>query len=505
MNNIRDTLTNMINLKLPHGGYSGTGQQLKNEIETKASKSGDTFTGPIRASKGIGLNLNEILSFNAANSGVGWGIWERSSDGMLIIGKRSGTGEYQQIQKINTSGNTFFINDIYANGNSKVYHATNKPSKSDVGLENVDNTSDDKKDVLSATKLKTARLIGGVPFDGSKNIELPGVDKEGTQNAPSANKLKTARNIVIGNKSYTFDGQNDISYSLQDIGAISRNGDSISSKINFGINVGQVCFGIGQGFNFRMYETADGILRLNSYRDNGEEIYRNSLQINHNGEITIDNGNLPLINTLKQHRTDLDFLGTNKLDRTNGTYNGFLKFGYNTHGIEFNGPGLGYKIYEQSSSGALKIEHTHNGVSNGSFSYLDGSSTGRILTSNGYCPFPVGGVYISSSITNPATIWQGTTWKRILGRDIIGVDENQSEFNSVNKEGGSKTHTLIINEIPSHIHRARRSNNAGGSGKGNLGGSDSPDSWNDTSSTGGGQAHNNLQPYITKYIWERTA
>ena len=34
MNNIRDTLTNSINTKLPHGGYGGTGQQLKNEIDT---------------------------------------------------------------------------------------------------------------------------------------------------------------------------------------------------------------------------------------------------------------------------------------------------------------------------------------------------------------------------------------------------------------------------------------------------------------------------------------
>ncbi|MGL5855602.1 MAG: head fiber protein, partial [Cetobacterium sp.] len=38
MNNIRDTLTNMINLKLPHGGYGGSGQQLKNEIDSKEPK-----------------------------------------------------------------------------------------------------------------------------------------------------------------------------------------------------------------------------------------------------------------------------------------------------------------------------------------------------------------------------------------------------------------------------------------------------------------------------------
>lgn len=38
MNNIRDTLTDVINLKLPHGGYGGSGQQLKNEIDEAPQK-----------------------------------------------------------------------------------------------------------------------------------------------------------------------------------------------------------------------------------------------------------------------------------------------------------------------------------------------------------------------------------------------------------------------------------------------------------------------------------
>lgn len=43
MNNIRDTLTNSINTKLPHGGYNQSAQTLKNEIDTKVSKAGDTI------------------------------------------------------------------------------------------------------------------------------------------------------------------------------------------------------------------------------------------------------------------------------------------------------------------------------------------------------------------------------------------------------------------------------------------------------------------------------
>ena len=62
----------------------------------------------------------------------------------------------------------------------------------------------------SATKLKTARLIGGVSFDGTKDISLPGVNAQGTQNttgnAGTATKLQTARNI----NGVKFDGSQDI-------------------------------------------------------------------------------------------------------------------------------------------------------------------------------------------------------------------------------------------------------------------------------------------------------
>ena len=63
----------------------------------------------------------------------------------------------------------------------------------------------------TATKLKTARTIGGVAFDGSGNINLPGVNITGNQNttgnAATATKLATVRNI----NGVKFDGSADIS------------------------------------------------------------------------------------------------------------------------------------------------------------------------------------------------------------------------------------------------------------------------------------------------------
>ncbi len=54
--------------------------------------------------------------------------------------------------------------------------STNNPhcvTKEQVGLSNVDNTADSNKNVLSATKLTTARKINGTTFDGTADITVP--------------------------------------------------------------------------------------------------------------------------------------------------------------------------------------------------------------------------------------------------------------------------------------------------------------------------------------------
>ncbi|MEJ3137826.1 tail fiber protein [Escherichia coli] len=74
----------------------------------------------------------------------------------------------------------------------------------------------------TATKLQTARTIGGVSFDGSANIDLPGVNKAGNQsttgNAATATKLQTARTI----NGVSFDGTKDITLTPKDLDAYSK-------------------------------------------------------------------------------------------------------------------------------------------------------------------------------------------------------------------------------------------------------------------------------------------
>tara|TARA_B110000967_G_scaffold93679_1_gene96301 strand:- start:10917 stop:11600 length:684 start_codon:yes stop_codon:yes gene_type:complete len=119
--------------------------------------------------------------------------------------------------------------------------------------------------------------------------------------------------------------------------------------------------------------------------------------------------------------------------------------------------------------------------------------------------YPVGSIYESIVSTSPATLFGGSWLSFGAGRVLVGIDSSQSEFNSVAETGGSKTHTLTTNELPSHSHTvaamalSSSSLNTTGSSQRSVSSSIT------SSSTGGGAAHNNLQPYIVVYRWRRTA
>ena len=122
--------------------------------------------------------------------------------------------------------------------------------------------------------------------------------------------------------------------------------------------------------------------------------------------------------------------------------------------------------------------------------------------------YPIGSIYISTSSTNPSSLFGGTWEPFAQGRTLIGVDTTDTDFDTVENIGGEKQHTLTINEMPSHNHG--QSLNDGGTLSG-VAGYD----WKVTDTTriyygddlaqytGGNQAHNNLQPYITVYMWRR--
>jgi myosin heavy subunit len=115
--------------------------------------------------------------------------------------------------------------------------------------------------------------------------------------------------------------------------------------------------------------------------------------------------------------------------------------------------------------------------------------------------YPVGTIYTSVENRNPKEFIGGTWISWGSGRVPVGVDTDQAEFNEAEKIGGEKTHQLTVNEMPSHTHASLSSGNVvvvGGTVViGNpIGGN--------TGASGGNQSHNNLQPYITYYMWKRT-
>ena len=119
--------------------------------------------------------------------------------------------------------------------------------------------------------------------------------------------------------------------------------------------------------------------------------------------------------------------------------------------------------------------------------------------------YPVGSIYINASnSTNPATLLGFGTWVAFgAGKVIVGLDSSDTDFDTAEETGGAKTHTLTTSEIPSHTHSLSTSDNPGGTGAIEVAGG-APTSTQTTQATGGGGAHNNLQPYIVAYMWKRT-
>ena len=132
--------------------------------------------------------------------------------------------------------------------------------------------------------------------------------------------------------------------------------------------------------------------------------------------------------------------------------------------------------------------------------------------------YPVGSIYMSVNATSPEILFGGKWEAWGAGRVPVGVNTADSDFATVEKIGGEKTHTLTTAEIPSHTHSAvplaaQRGNirmylhaNVGfNSGSEAIYSMESGSNDYPTSATGGGDGHNIVQPYITCYMWKRTA
>lgn len=116
------------------------------------------------------------------------------------------------------------------------------------------------------------------------------------------------------------------------------------------------------------------------------------------------------------------------------------------------------------------------------------------------------GIYITLSVdTDPATLWGGT-WERLEeGRTLIAAGSTYTAGST----GGEATHTLINSEMPSHNHAIWYPNESAGNNSAQIGYPSvaSKSTYyavgSNTGDVGGGEAHNNMPPYLAVYIWHR--
>ena len=156
--------------------------------------------------------------------------------------------------------------------------------------------------------------------------------------------------------------------------------------------------------------------------------------------------------------------------------------------------------------------------------------------------YPVGSIYMTTNSQNPSTLFGGEWVSWGSGRVPVGVNTLDTDFATVEQTGGEKTHTLTVDELAAHEHSGTSSSTSkegythplGTSsvvpGRGgtithtvqietvdntssetyyikgiNPGGVTTTETQDYAVKAGGGASHNNLQPYITCYMWKRTA
>ena len=129
--------------------------------------------------------------------------------------------------------------------------------------------------------------------------------------------------------------------------------------------------------------------------------------------------------------------------------------------------------------------------------------------------YPIGSICMFNTNIDPNEMYGGT-WVRIKGKFIFGADDDTYPLGS---EGGEATHTLTVDEMPSHSHYQKRYWGESGGVEANKAYAHGAEfrkykahqypneSTIDeaTFDTGGGQSHNNMPPYVAFYIWAKVA
>ena len=126
--------------------------------------------------------------------------------------------------------------------------------------------------------------------------------------------------------------------------------------------------------------------------------------------------------------------------------------------------------------------------------------------------YPVGTIYETTSsaldtIAKMATQFGGTWEVFGAGQVLVALNSADTNFDTLLETGGAKTHTLDTTQIPAHKHSLTgyygSANGLNSVSLNNASGTGGTASYEPVQNTGGGLAHNNLQPYIVVYRYRR--
>ncbi len=119
--------------------------------------------------------------------------------------------------------------------------------------------------------------------------------------------------------------------------------------------------------------------------------------------------------------------------------------------------------------------------------------------------YPVGSIYMSVNSTSPSTLFGGT-WEQIKDRFLLASGSTYSSGNT----GGEATHKLTVSEMPNHNHEMYTFKQTSTEEYTKKYAPTTSQGWWNTvddnlGAVGGGQAHNNMPPYLVVNVWKRTA
>ena len=298
----------------------------------------------------------------------------------------------------------------------------------------------------------------------------------------------------------------------------------IQTQLNakFGTTGGTFTGNVQLNDNVHLYIGSGGATDLDLYHDGSNSYIKNStgnLNINSDSIVARDDGNT------------LNMFNASSTGAFNAYHNNGLKFSTTTAGAQVTGElvvtgnmtsqanvnGNGQNLTNLNASALAsgtvpdaRFPATLPAVNGSALTNINASNvsgSGANLTTLS-AAYPVGSIYMNILSSNPNTLLGFGTWARFgEGRMLVSQDGGDSDFNTGQETGGSKTHTIAQTNLPSvtlettelvKIEQppANRGSSSGGGAtyaKANipLGGSDTP--------------LNHMNPYIVVYMWKRTA